>query len=227
MSETKKYAVIVAGGKGVRMASSIPKQFLPLGGMPLICHTIQAFCNAMADIQIVLVVPADQEQTISTIIKSYLSTQKIITVRGGDTRFHSVQNGLKMVQGDGVVFVHDGVRPLVSAALINRCYEQALLKGSAIPCVPVTDSIRMVGDNEQSEPVNRDKLRVIQTPQTFRTALILPAFQQEYSPLFTDEATVVEAYGEKVFMTDGEYSNLKITTPGDIAIAESLLKVAN
>ncbi len=227
MSDIKKYAVIVAGGKGLRMASSIPKQFMPLNGVPLICHTIMAFRNAISGMQIVLVVPPDQEQTVNTIIKSYLGSEKIMTVTGGDTRFHSVQNGLKAVQDDGIVFVHDGVRPLVSAGLINRCYEQALAKGSAIPCVPVTDSIRMVGDNDQSEPVNRDKLRVIQTPQTFRTALILPAFQQEYSSAFTDEATVVEAYGKKVFMIDGEYSNLKITTPGDIAIAESLLKAAN
>lgn len=224
MNNVNKYAVIVAGGKGVRMGGDIPKQFLPLGGVPIICRTIQAFYDALSNLKIILVVPAEQEDGARTLVKSYFSTGDITIVLGGETRFHSVQNGLKMVQNDGVVFVHDGVRPMASKELINRCYEQALEKGSAIPAVPVTDSIRMVEDGEQTKPIDRSTLRIIQTPQTFRTGIILPAFQQPYQAAFTDEATVVEAYGKKIFLTEGDYTNIKITTPGDMAMAGALLK---
>ena len=227
MSDNKKYAVIVAGGKGVRMGAAIPKQFLPLHGLPIVCHALQAFAHTIKGIHLVLVVPPDQEDSANTIMKSYLGKLNVTTVAGGETRFHSVQNGLKVIKNDGIVFVHDGVRPLVSAKLIHRCYEQAMEKGSAIPVIPVNDSIRMIDSDNNSVPVNRDMLRIVQTPQTFRTGIILPAFQQEYDDSFTDEATVVEAYGKKVFMIDGERDNLKITTPYDLAIAESLLKASS
>jgi 2-C-methyl-D-erythritol 4-phosphate cytidylyltransferase len=224
---TKKYAIIVAGGKGARMNSTIPKQFLPLMGIPVLCHSILAFSHALPDVKIILVVPPDQLNGVHTILKSYIGNIIITTVGGGDTRFHSVQNGLKVVKDDGVVFIHDGVRPLISQDLIYRCYEHALDNGSAIPVVPVVDSIRLVGENGLSHPVNRDELRIVQTPQTFLTSIILPAFNCAYNPLFTDEATVVEAYGTEVHLINGDRDNIKITTPGDMIIAETLLKSSN
>ena len=224
MSAIKKYAIIVAGGQGTRMGTSIPKQFLPLMGMPVLCHSILAFAHAFSDIRIILVVPADQVNGVHTIIKSYIGTQNITFATGGETRFHSVQNGLKTIKDDGIVFVHDGVRPLVSRRLIYRCYEHALDHGSAIPCIPVVDSMRLINEDGTSDPVDRNGLRIIQTPQTFQTGIILPAFNTPYHPAFTDEATVVEASGYNVHLVDGERDNLKITNPGDMIIAETLLK---
>ena len=219
----KKYVVIVAGGLGLRMGSIVPKQFLPLLGKPILCYAIEAFANAMPGIHQILVLPSDQVQTAQTLLRSYSNTVDVTIVVGGQTRYHSVQNGLRKVHDDGVVFVHDGVRPLISTDLIVKCYKQALEKGSAIPVMPVVESIRMI-DGDVSTAVDRDKLRIIQTPQTFRTEIILPAFQQEYDPSFTDEATVVEANGTKVYLIDGMRGNIKITTPEDMTIAETLIK---
>lgn len=225
MSEIKKYAVIVAGGKGLRMGSAIPKQFLPLLGMPVICYCIQAFAKAIRGIQIILVLPPDQLYSAHTVLRSYLGGITVKMVAGGDTRFHSVQNGLKEVKNDGIVFVHDGVRPLINIDLILRCYEQALDKGSAIPVVPVNDSMRLL-DEDRSIPVDRDKLRIVQTPQTFRTEVVLPAFQQPYQSSFTDEATAVEATGTEVFLIEGMRENIKVTTPEDMVIAETFLSTS-
>lgn len=196
-------------------------------GIPVLCHSILAFSHAFPDIRIILVVPPDQLNGVHTILKSYIGNISITTAGGGETRFHSVQNGLKLVKDDGIVFIHDGVRPLVSRELIYRCYEHALDHGSAIPVIPVTDSIRIVDKKGVSNPVNRDELRIVQTPQTFLTNVILPAFNCSYNPLFTDEATVVEAYGINVQLIDGDRDNIKITTPGDMVIAETLLKTSN
>ncbi len=223
MSECMKYAVIVAGGKGLRMGSSVPKQFLPLLGKPLLCHPIEAFANAIPGIRLILVLPKDQVGSAQTVLRSYLGGIKVITVAGGETRYQSVQNGLKEIKNDGVVFIHDGARPIISESFILNCYEQAIEKGSAIPAVPITESMRIV-DGDDSSPLNRDQLRIIQTPQTFRTEIILPAFKQEYSPSFTDEATVVEAFGTKVHLIEGMPDNIKVTTPYDMVIAEALLK---
>lgn len=223
MTDIKKYAVIVAGGQGLRMGSAVPKQFLPIHGMPILCYPVRAFAAAISGISIILVLPPDQLHTAQTVLRTYLSDINVTTVAGGETRYHSVQNGLKMVQNDGVVFVHDGVRPLISTELILRCYHNALEHGNAIPSIPVTDSIRKF-ENEHTTPVNRDLLRIIQTPQTFRTGVILPAFQQEYKAEFTDEATVAENFGVKINLIEGLRENIKVTTPTDIAIAEALLK---
>jgi len=222
MSDIRKYAVIVAGGKGSRMGSPIPKQFLPLHGKPMLCYAIDAFVKAVPGIHVILVVPTEELSSAEIVLKSYHSGINVTYVGGGETRYHSVQNGLSKVSGDGVVFVHDGARPLVSADLIQRCYEQAIKKGSAIPAVPVADSMRLL-DGDRSTPVSRDHLRIIQTPQTFTTSIILPAFRQDYIPAFTDEATVVEASGMKVYMISGERGNIKVTTPEDMIIAEALL----
>ncbi len=219
----KKYAVIVAGGKGVRMGSAVPKQFLPLNGQPILYHTIKAFADAYADIQLVLVLPQDQLSYAQMVLQSFPERIDITIVAGGETRYHSVQNGLKVVDRESIVFVHDGVRPLVTPQLIQRCYEMALERGSAIPSIPVTDSMRILEDDD-SRPVDREQMRIIQTPQTFRGEVILPAFELEWQSSFTDEATVVEAYGDVVHLVEGERSNIKVTTPEDMIVAEALLK---
>ncbi len=223
MSEIRKYAVIVAGGQGLRMDSAIPKQFLPLLGKPLLCHAIESFAQAIPGIKLILVLPANHVGSAQTVLRSYLGGVDVTTVAGGATRYDSVKNGLKEVKDNGIVFVHDGARPLVSEELIIRCYKHAVEFGSAIPAIPVAESVRMM-TADGSKPLDRDNMRIIQTPQTFRTEVILPAFEQSYQPSFTDEATVVEAFGTKIHMVEGMYGNLKVTTPNDMIIAEALLK---
>lgn len=219
----EKYAVIVAGGKGLRMGNAMPKQFLPLAGAPVLTHTLKAFNHAFEDIKIILVLPEDQLSYAQMILREFDERIDLTIVTGGETRYHSVQNGLKAVKEEAIVFVHDGVRPMVSTELIQRCHHDALKYGSAIPTVPAIDSMRIV-DGEDSKPVDRTALRIIQTPQTFHSKILLPAFEQEYMDAFTDEATVVEAMGTRVHLTEGERSNIKVTTPEDMHIAEALLK---
>lgn len=218
----EKFAVIVAGGKGLRMGSAIPKQFLPLAGKPVLYHTIKAFITTFSDIQIVLVLPQDQISMTQMVLQAFPDRIDLTIVAGGENRFDSVKNGLDVVDEDAIVFVHDGVRPLVSPELIRACYEQAVEKGSAIPAINVADSMRLT-EGEDSKPMNRDHLRIIQTPQTFRSDILLNAFTQDYDPAFTDEATVAEAFGTKVYLIEGERSNIKVTTPEDLIIAEALL----
>lgn len=218
----KKYAVIVAGGSGTRMGNALPKQFLELCGKPVLLHSIEKFLNALYDIEIIVVShPAFIDKT-KALIQPLPDAQKITVVPGGETRFHSVKNGLQQVKEASVVFVHDGVRCMVSASLIHCCYEQALTKGSAIPAVSITDSVRLV-DGNTTKVIDRNLLKAIQTPQTFRSEIILPAFEQAYSDSFTDEATVVESAGHEVFLIEGEKENIKITVPSDLIIAEHLL----
>ncbi len=219
-----KYAVIVAGGKGMRMGNEVPKQFLPLLGIPLMCHAIQSFASVFPEITLILVLPEDQLGSAQTVLRSYVGNINVITVAGGNTRYHSVLNGLKHVGNDGVVFVHDGARPLITEELILRCYRQALDKGSAIPSIAVNESMRIV-EEDGSKPLNRDLLRIIQTPQTFRTEVILPAFKQEYQSSFTDEASVVEANGSSIHLIDGMQENIKVTHKVDLIIAEALLRI--
>jgi 2-C-methyl-D-erythritol 4-phosphate cytidylyltransferase len=215
----KKFAVIVAGGSGTRMNNSTPKQFLLLHGKPLLWYTIQAFLQAYEDLHIILVLPAAHIH--SNVIQSLLN-ERVTTTTGGETRFHSVQNGLKLVEENSLVFVHDGVRCLVSPSLIKRCGEQAARLGSAIPAVTATDSLRMeINGNHQV--IDRQAVHMIQTPQTFRSELIVPAFEQPCREHFTDEATVVEACGKQVFLIEGEYENIKVTRPVDLWFAEKIL----
>ena len=217
------FAVIVAGGQGTRMGTAMPKQFLDLCGKPVLYHTIKAFVDAIPGIQIVLVLPQHQISYAQMVLQGFEDRIDLSIVAGGETRFHSVQNGLMGIPEDAIIMVHDGVRPLVSTDLIQQCHEQALELGSAIPAVPVVDSMRLMeGDN--SKPVNRDNLRIIQTPQTFGARILLPSMQQPHQEGFTDEATVVEAFGQQVYLIEGEKSNLKITTPEDLLIAEALMK---
>jgi len=219
----KKYAVIVAGGSGKRMGNTVPKQFLLLKGKAMLWYTLDTFLRAYHDLQIILVLPEQHIQKGRSIIASFdEDAHRIEIVTGGYTRFHSVQCGLKKVTDDSVVFVHDAVRCLVSVPLIQRCYKNALEFGSAIPAVAATDSIRILNHTHHAV-AKRENVRIIQTPQTFLSEIILPAFNQEYADAFTDEATVVEAYGTKVFLTEGEYDNIKITRPVDMMIAEKIL----
>ncbi len=218
----KKYAVVVAGGFGKRMGNIIPKQFLLLKGRPLLWYTIDSFLRAYDDIEIILVLPKDhliKGEKIAVQLKS----DKIKLVAGGVTRFDSVKGGLKLVKEESVVFVHDGVRCLISVPLIKRCYNQAMEKGSAIPAVATTDSIRILKNGSHCV-ADRQQVRIVQTPQTFLSSILLPAFEQEYNESFTDEATVVEAYGKEVFLTDGEYDNIKITRPVDLLVAERIIE---
>jgi len=220
----KKIAVIVAGGTGQRMGVVIPKQFLLLNAKPLLWHSINAFLAAYGDMQIVVVLPEDYLEKGKEIAADF-SSHKIHFTIGGTTRYHSVKNGLQLLDtSNSIVFVHDGVRSLVTVDLIRRCYEQALAKGSAIPAVAATDSIRISTGNDDSIVADRTQVRIIQTPQTFASAILLPAFNQEYKEAFTDEATVAEAFGYKVFLIDGEYNNIKITRPIDLLIAEKILE---
>lgn len=220
----KKYAVIVAGGTGKRMGNVTPKQFLLLKGKAVVWYTLDTFLRAYDDLQVILVLPEQHMQKGKTIAASFTDGDRIEIVPGGDTRFHSVQYGLKRIKGEeAVVFVHDAVRCLVSVPLIHRCYKAALENGSAIPAVAATDSIRIVNHTHHAV-TDRRNVRIIQTPQTFLSKLILPAFEQEYNEAFTDEATVVEGAGKKVFLAEGEYDNIKITRPIDMMIAEKILE---
>jgi 2-C-methyl-D-erythritol 4-phosphate cytidylyltransferase len=216
----KKTAVIVAGGSGVRMGSAVPKQFLHLKGKPIIWHTVQQFFYAYFDIQIVLVLPASYLLEAATYFEP-AQLSNIQFVEGGSTRFDSVKNGLQKVTEPSVIFVHDGVRCLVTADLIKKCYEEALVFGSAIPAVTATDSIRLI-TGEAHQVIDRNRVKIIQTPQTFLSSVLIPAFDRPYQDSFTDEATVVEAAGHKVRLIEGEYSNLKITRPQDLIVAETL-----
>jgi 2-C-methyl-D-erythritol 4-phosphate cytidylyltransferase len=219
----KKYAVIVAGGSGERMGSSTPKQFLLLLGKPVLYYTIQAFLHTYADIEIVLVLPARHIAKGEELVATLNAKQRITITAGGETRFQSVQNGLRFIATPSVVFIHDGVRCAVSKNLIDRCYRQALEKGSAIPAVAATDSVR-IDEGLAHHVIDRNKVKIIQTPQTFQSHILLAAFGQPYQPSFTDEATVVEAAGHKVFLIEGEYNNIKITRPFDLLVAEKLLE---
>jgi len=226
MDDIGKYAVIVAGGKGERMGVALPKQFLPLNGKPVLAHSILAFLAALPDIRLILVLPPHQLSYAHMVLGALPERIDATVVAGGETRFHSVQNGLKAIDGTGIVFVHDGARPVVSKDLILQCYHHALEHGSAIPAVPAADSMR-IAEGDTSRPLNRENVRIIQTPQTFRTEIILPAFTQSYRPTFTDEATVVEAFGLSVALCEGERSNIKITTPEDMLVAEALMNNAH
>lgn len=218
----KKYAVIVAAGSGIRMGGNTPKQFLLVNNKPVLYYTLQTFLNALADIQIILVLPVDYTDMGQEIIDAYFDNDKIRVTAGGDTRFQSVKNGLQLIQGDAIVFVHDGVRCLLSENLIHRCYAEAVNSGTAIPVVVSKDSVRIINE-EGNDAIDRNKVMLVQTPQTFHTKILLPAFQIDYKEKFTDEATVVEAYGMKVTLVEGEENNIKITKPIDLLMAEKII----
>lgn len=217
-----KYAIIVAGGSGIRMGGSLPKQFILLDEKPVLYYTIKTFLESYEDLQIILVLPVGYTDMGQEIIDAYFDKDRIRITAGGDTRFQSVKNGLALVSDESIIFVHDGVRCLVSSQLIHRCYTQAVETGTAIPAVVSKDSIRLLRE-DANEAYDRNKVMLIQTPQTFHSKILIPAFQIDYKDKFTDEASVVEAFGMKVSLVEGEDSNIKITKPLDLLLAEKIL----
>ncbi len=218
----KKTAIIVAGGTGQRMGTALPKQFLAIEGKSILLQTIDQFVSAFSDINFVIVLPADYIHEGQNLIAASGLIQSFQFVAGGDTRFQSVKNGLAQADPASIVFVHDAVRCLLTPDLIQRCYQQAVEKGSAIPAVSSTDTIR-IKEGTKHHVVDRTNVMMIQTPQTFNAALLTRAFDQAYQPSFTDEANVLEASGKEVYLIEGEYENIKITRPLDLAIAEYIL----
>ena len=219
----KAYAVIVAGGKGLRMGGDVPKQFLPIGGKPVLMHTIEAFRRALDDVEIVLVLPAEQHDYWQKLCKDYKFHSPELIAKGGETRFHSVKNGLSLLPNDieAVVGVHEGVRPLVSKETIRRCFAAAAEGKAVVPVVAVVETVRQILPDGKSVTRPRDEYRLVQTPQTFPLALLKEAYQQPFSDAFTDDASVVEALGKDIVMIEGNRENIKITTPSDLRIAES------
>ena len=229
----KKYAVIVAGGSGLRMGTPVPKQFLLLRGKPVLWHTLSVFLDAFDDLDIILVLPEEYMETGRTIVQETRAPHRIRLVAGGATRFHSVKNGLRLVMEglapgisgwvagaeEAVIFVHDGVRCLLTTDLVHRCYEKAVEQGSAIPVIDSKDSVRLVTP-AGNESIDRACVKLVQTPQTFRSGILLSSYTVAYQETFTDEATVVEASGHKVHLVEGEPGNIKITTPMDLLIAD-------
>jgi 2-C-methyl-D-erythritol 4-phosphate cytidylyltransferase len=217
-----KYLLIVAGGKGLRMGVQTPKQFLNIKEKPIIYNSILPFIDTYPDIKVIAVLPEDYFHFGQRLRDMLPSGTSITFTTGGETRFHSVQNGLKLISEAGIVFVHDAARPLITSSLVTHCYQTALEHGSAIPVVPVAESVRVITESGTA-PVDRTTLRIVQTPQTFHTEILLEAFRQPYTPLFTDEATVAEANGNEVFLVEGEKRNIKITTQEDLQFAEYVL----
>ena len=228
------YIIIVAGGKGLRMGSDIPKQFLPIGGKPVLIRTLERFREYSDDIQIILVLPEAQQEYWHQLCDEYHFDVEYTLANGGQTRFHSVQNGLAKVPDDaqGVVGVHDGVRPFPSIEVIKNCYETARTAKAVIPVIPVVETVRQLIDSDSqlsilnsqlSKTVPRDQYRLVQTPQTFDIQLLKAANRQPYNDGFTDDASVVEAFGHKITLVEGNRENIKITTPYDLKIAEVLI----
>lgn len=215
------YIIIVAGGKGLRMGGDIPKQFLPIGGKPVLMRTIERFREYSPTLQIILVLPKAQQDYWRQLCNEYHFNESYELADGGETRFHSVQHGLALIPDDaeGVVGVHDGVRPFVAVDVIRRCYETARTAKAVIPVVPVVETLRHI----EKGNVYRADYRLVQTPQTFDIQLLKAANRQSYQENFTDDASVVEAYGQEVSMVEGNRENIKITTPFDMTIAEALL----
>ena len=219
----KKIAVVVAGGNGSRMKSNLPKQFLLLNGKPILFYTLNTFLKSFDDLHIILVLPEEFIAAGQEIIDAFFDYNRIQIAIGGRTRFHSVQNGLQLIKEEAIIFVHDGVRCLISTTLIQHCYQAALENGTAIPVMSSKDSIRLT-TADSNEAIDRERIKLVQTPQTFHSKILLPAFNIDFKDKFTDEASVVEAFGIKVSLIEGEETNIKITTPFDLLIAEQLVQ---
>ena len=216
------YIIIVAGGKGLRMGSDIPKQFLPIGGKPVLMRTIERFHHFSETLRIILVLPKAQQTYWHELCEQYQFDVPYMLADGGETRFHSVQHGLALIPDDaqGVVGVHDGVRPFPAIDVIRRCYDTARTAKAVIPVTPVVETLRHI--TEGTKP--RGDYRLVQTPQTFDIQLLKAANRQPFSEAFTDDASVVESYGHAITMVEGNRENIKITTPFDLAIAETLCR---
>ena len=218
------YIIIVAGGKGLRMGSDIPKQFLPIGGKPVLMRTLERFREYSPTLQIILVLPQAQQEYWNQLCKDYDFKVEYVLADGGETRFHSVQNGLAKIPDDseGVVGIHDGVRPFPSIDVIRNCYETARTAKAVIPVIPIVETVRHL-QGENSVTVPRNDFRLVQTPQCFDIQLLKAANKQPYCDNFTDDASVVEAFGFSITLAEGNRENIKITTPYDLKIAEVLV----
>ena len=216
------YVIIVAGGKGLRMGGEVPKQFMPVGGLPVLMRTMLRFREYSPDLHIILVLPKAQQEYWRSLCRQHQFNVPYLLAQGGRTRFHSVQNGLMLIPDDaqGLVGVHDGVRPFVSVDVIARCYEAAKTERAVIPVTPVVETLRHIPTQKN---VLRSDYCMVQTPQVFDIQLLKAANRQPYQDGFTDDASVVEAYGHEVKMVEGNRENIKITTPFDLKIAETLI----
>lgn len=214
--------IIVAGGKGLRMGSELPKQFLNVGAKPVLMRTIESFYNFDKSIRIIVALSASYREHWSKLCKGYGFSIYHEVVDGGETRFHSVKNGLELV-GDGFVAVHDAVRPFASVSLLKSCFDAAKEFKAVIPVIEVTDSLREIIDEKDSKIVDRSKYRLVQTPQVFDSALLKKAYEVDFSETFTDDASVVESYGHSIHLIAGEKTNIKITTPFDLELGEAIL----
>lgn len=223
MNHSQYNVIIVAGGTGTRMQSTVPKQFIEIKGKPILIHTIEKFIEFDEFINIVVCVHHDYLTDANFILAEYFPDKNIHTVVGGETRFHSVKNGLNVIANkNAIVGIHDAARPFVSIETIKRCFETAAIKGNAIPVSPVNESLRMVS-NGINKAVSREDYKIIQTPQCFVVSKIKEAFNQEYSPFFTDDATVLEGMDERIYLVEGNPENIKITNPYDLKFAELYL----
>ncbi len=222
----KRYLIVVAGGKGTRMGGEMPKQFQLLGGRPLVMVTLEHLNAIDPTMQLILVLPEQHIGLWKELCKEYSFAVPLILAQGGPTRFHSVQNGLAQVDdiADALVGVHDGVRPFVSAKVLDDCFCQAWVHGAAIPMIDVQDSLRHIVGYGATEVVPRDRYRLVQTPQVFKLSLLRRAYEQRFVESFTDDASVVEALGEKVTGVEGNRENIKITTPFDMLVAKTLME---
>ncbi len=219
----KKYAIIVAGGSGTRMGADIPKQFLVLGNLPVVMHTINVFKNYDDEIEIILVLPKDQFETWEHLKAQYQFKRDVQLAEGGENRFFSVKNGLAFISEPGLVAIHDGVRPFVSIETIDKCFHKADVYGAAVPVRDMHESLRF-NDGSTNYAVDRSHMKIVQTPQVFKSEIILDAYNQNYkSDEFYDDASVVERNGVKIQLVEGNRENIKITTPFDLKIGEVLI----
>lgn len=223
MNYSQYNVIIVAGGTGSRMLSSTPKQFIEIKGKPILIHTIEKFIEFDEFINIIVCVHKDYITDANFMLAEYFPEKNIQTVVGGETRFHSVKNGLNCIKNkNDIVGIHDAARPFVSSETIKRCFESAAIQGNAIPVSPINESLRMI-TNGINKAVRRDDYKVVQTPQCFLVSLIQKAFEQPFSPFFTDDATVLEGIDEPIYLVEGNTENIKITTPSDLKYAEIYL----
>ena len=218
------YAIIVAGGKGTRMGASIPKQFLPVNGLPVLMQTIKRFKECGDGLEIIIVLPKEQHEYWYELCKKHRFTSTYTVAEGGETRFHSVKNGLAMIPDDaeGIVGIHDGVRPFPSVEVIRNCYETARTAKAVVPVIPVVETLIHIDGQGNSETVPRDSYRLVQTPQAFDIQLLKRAYKQPYQDSFTDDASVVDSIGQEITLIDGNRENIKITTPFDLRMARIL-----
>lgn len=225
MSKLHRYLIVVAGGRGLRMGAKGPKQFLLLGGQPMIFHTINRFIQYDPDIEPIIVLPQGSEGKWKELCKEYNFSHRHNIIKGGSERYDSVKNGLSLVRQKSLVAVHDAVRPLVSRETIDRCFTVAAKKGNAVPFVRPSESVREIIDDKRNRPLVRERVALIQTPQVFRSDIILTAYARVYKPSFTDDASVVEAAGNKIELVEGNRENIKITTREELDIAEGILSI--